>query len=84
MLLKICDSHLFFFSCLFFGSVDLSQWKQKIEADMKGEQSLATQVLDSVAIEDGVLQEHEFFKDGILTIGCVGNDQLVIWWFRCG
>ncbi|KAJ8039385.1 Guanine nucleotide-binding protein-like 1 [Holothuria leucospilota] len=56
------------------GEVDLKKWKQKIEADMKGEDSLASQVLESSLAEGvDVFKEHEFFKDGILTIGCVGH-----------
>ncbi|PIK38905.1 putative guanine nucleotide-binding protein-like 1 isoform X1 [Apostichopus japonicus] len=55
------------------GQVDLREWKQKIEAELKGEESLASQVLESITMEDGVLQKYEFFKDGTLTMGCVGH-----------
>lgn len=64
---------------LLLSSVDLKKWKQKIEADMKGEDSLASQVLESSLAEGvDVFKEHEFFKDGILTIGCVGKQNYFV------
>ncbi|XP_071495914.1 guanine nucleotide-binding protein-like 1 [Diadema antillarum] len=65
-LYKACEA-----SCQ--GKVDLSSWKEKIEAEMRGEEGLASQVVDSNPSEAMHYVEHEAFKDGILTIGCVGH-----------
>ncbi|XP_011662680.2 guanine nucleotide-binding protein-like 1 [Strongylocentrotus purpuratus] len=55
------------------GNVELNSWREKIEADMRGEDSLASQVIASNTEEMTMYEEHEAFKDGIITIGCVGH-----------
>lgn len=48
-------------------SVDLSSWEEKIHADPDDE---VNDIDDSLPSEEK--EGHEMFKDGVLTIGCVG------------
>lgn len=75
--------HLFVFCCFVVLSVDLSSWEQKIQRDAVSER------LDGERTDEGaesVLVEHqsdsalemsspsqELYKDGVLTLGCIGN-----------
>ncbi|XP_070531725.1 guanine nucleotide-binding protein-like 1 isoform X2 [Ptychodera flava] len=57
--------------------VDLSSWREKIEAEIQGDERVEDHLI-SVSPEDDDMpdasyEEHEQFKDGILTIGCVGH-----------
>nr|XP_054769733.1 guanine nucleotide-binding protein-like 1 [Lytechinus pictus] len=65
-LLKACET-------ISNGKVDLSSWREKIEAEMRGEETLASQVITSNPVEMTLYEEHEAFKDSIITIGCVGH-----------
>ncbi|XP_077986081.1 guanine nucleotide-binding protein-like 1 [Glandiceps talaboti] len=56
--------------------VDLSSWRGKIEAEIQGEDRASDHQISISPAEDtpdASYQEHEQFKDGILTIGCVGH-----------
>ncbi|XP_038063800.1 guanine nucleotide-binding protein-like 1 [Patiria miniata] len=58
------------------GRVDLSSWSEKIEAELRGEEGLAAKIIESTEAEtvpDTSFSEHTFFRDGVLTIGCVGH-----------
>lgn len=75
--------HVFVFCCFVVLSVDLSSWEQKIQRDAVSER------LDGERTDEGaesVLVEHqsdsalemsgpsqELYKDGVLTLGCIGN-----------
>ena len=43
---------------------------------MRGDEGLASQVTDSLPDEVTRYEEHVAFKDGIITIGCVGELEL--------
>lgn len=75
-LLKACET-------ITAGKVDLSSWKEKIERDATSAQLL--EYSDDDEEEESILVEHqtdiamemdalmeELYKDGILTVGCVG------------
>ena len=55
---------------------------------MRGDEGLASQVMDSHPAEVTHFEEHVAFKDGIFTIGCVGEwerfhtrpDSKLQWW----
>lgn len=64
-LLKACEA-------ICKGKVDLSGWQGKIEAQMRGEETLSTQISETDSISDLTFKEHVSFKEGTLTIGCVG------------
>lgn len=48
--------------------VDLSSWEEKIHADANDEENA---VDESLSTEE--MGGHAMFKDGVLTIGCVGR-----------
>ncbi|ESP04813.1 hypothetical protein LOTGIDRAFT_184785 [Lottia gigantea] len=55
------------------GRVDLSEWKSKIETDLSSVEDEEGESPETVTEkQDSSFVEHEFFKDGILTIGCIG------------
>lgn len=69
---------------LFFSpSVDLSSWEQKIQRDAVAERldrERADEGAESVLVEhqsDSALEmsspSQELYKDGVLTLGCIGN-----------
>ncbi|XP_006818416.1 guanine nucleotide-binding protein-like 1 [Saccoglossus kowalevskii] len=55
--------------------VDLSSWKNKIEAEIEGEDSIYEHIAlnHDDAVPDASYEEHVQFKEGMLTIGCVGH-----------
>lgn len=53
-------------------SVDLSSWEEKIHADPDDE---VNDIDDSLPSEEK--EGHEMFKDGVLTIGCVGKYMII-------
>ena len=61
----------------FYFTVDLSGWQGKIEAQMRGEETLSTQISETDSISDLTFKEHVSFKEGTLTIGCVGKRALL-------
>nr|XP_014430719.1 guanine nucleotide-binding protein-like 1 [Pelodiscus sinensis] len=67
-LLQACES-------ITAGKVDLSSWKEKIERDAEDEDDEGAAVLvehqTDVAMELGAPSQ-ELYKDGVLTVGCVG------------
>ncbi|XP_033643321.1 guanine nucleotide-binding protein-like 1 [Asterias rubens] len=66
-LLKACET-------ICQGKVDLSSWRDKIEAELRGEEGLAAKIIEtSDTTQDTSFSEHEFFKESVLTIGCVGH-----------
>ncbi|XP_072015964.1 guanine nucleotide-binding protein-like 1 [Amphiura filiformis] len=69
-LLRACES-------ICHGKVDVSSWRERIEKEIRGEEALAAQITDHAdgdtdSISDTSFKEHVSFKDGILTIGCIG------------
>lgn len=68
---------------VFFFTVDLSSWEQKIQRDAVAERLYGEQADEGA---DSVLMEHqsdsamemssptqELYKDGVLTLGCIGK-----------
>lgn len=58
-------------------SVDLSSWEEKIHADPDDE---VNDIDDSLPSEEK--EGHEMFKDGVLTIGCVGKYMIFMYFVR--
>lgn len=58
-------------------SVDLSSWEEKIDADSDDE---VNDIDDSLPSEEK--EGHEMFKDGVLTIGCVGKYMIFMYFVR--
>ncbi|XP_071947764.1 guanine nucleotide-binding protein-like 1 [Antedon mediterranea] len=66
-LLRACES-------ICKDKVDLSSWRNKIESEVRGDDFLSCHPrLESIIQELTLYTEHEFFRDGVLTIGCVGH-----------
>ena len=57
-------------------TVDLSSWRDRIEAEIRGEDAVDARTAafsDTDSIPDTSFKEHVSFKDGMLTIGCIGK-----------
>lgn len=62
---------------VFFLSVDLSSWEERIHADPDDE---VNDIDESLPSEDK--EGHEMYKGGVLTIGCVGKYLIFMFFVR--
>ena len=53
--------------------MDLSDWRQKIEVEMAGEEDVGDAARITLDEADGSFHKHSQYKDGMLTIGCCGK-----------
>ena len=54
-------------------SVDLSSWRDKIEVQIAAGDEPPEELDLETEVQDSSFSHHEEFRDGILTIGCVGT-----------